>query len=239
MLIDLHAHTKGISRCCRIYAPEVLEAAKAAGLDGICLCNHYQTLGRTMEPDGDDPAAFARRYIAEFRTTRELGEAMGLTVLFGIEVTMQRYENQHILLYGVDEELPLAHPALYDMTQQALYELTHACGGVLVQAHPMRRGENVLMDPAFLDGVEINCHPKYDRCYHAEMAALAKERNWILTCGGDYHADTHRVQCGMYLPESVRDGVTLGQYLKTARSVTLRVQEVGGMTAFDKQYYRE
>ena len=89
MLIDLHAHTKGISRCCRIYAPEVLEAAKAAGLDGICLCNHYQTLGRTMEPDGDDPAAFARRYIEEFHATRELGEAMGLTVLFGIEVTTE------------------------------------------------------------------------------------------------------------------------------------------------------
>ena len=41
MLIDLHAHTSGISRCCRIPAPEVLRRAKEVGLCGIVLTNHY------------------------------------------------------------------------------------------------------------------------------------------------------------------------------------------------------
>ena len=55
MLIDLHAHTKGISHCCRIYAPEVLAAARERGMDGICLCNHYQS--RYVE--SGDAAAFS------------------------------------------------------------------------------------------------------------------------------------------------------------------------------------
>lgn len=232
MLIDLHAHTKGISRCCRVHAPEVLAAAKEVGLDGICLCNHY-TKGYV---ENGDALAFARRYHEEFRTTRALGEAMGLAVFFGIEVSMCRHQSEHMLVYGVDETFPLRHPDLYDMTQQELYELVHAAGGVLVQAHTMRMGNSVLMDPAWLDGVEVNCHPKYDRCYCKEMAQLAKSRNWILTCGGDYHADTHRVRCGMYLPRRITDGVQLGQYLKTAGTVKLCVQEVGEMTAFDMEY---
>lgn len=234
MLIDLHAHTKGISHCCRIYAPEVLAAAKERGMDGICLCNHYQS---RYVVDGN-AAEFARRYVEEFHATRALGREMGLTVLFGIEVTMERHANEHLLVYGVEEDFALLTPALYDLTQQELYRLVHANGGVLVQAHPLRKGKNVLMDPEYLDGVEVNCHPKYDCTHHRELAQLAQERDWILTCGGDYHADTHRVQCGMYLPETVTDGVALGRYLKEHTSVELCVQEVGEETAFRLRYER-
>ena len=37
MLIDLHAHSSGISRCCKIPAPKVLEVSRDLGLDGIVL----------------------------------------------------------------------------------------------------------------------------------------------------------------------------------------------------------
>ena len=42
MLIDLHAHTSGISRCCRIPIPEVLRQTLDNGMDGIVLTDHYQ-----------------------------------------------------------------------------------------------------------------------------------------------------------------------------------------------------
>ena len=44
--------------------------------------------------------------------------------------------------------------------------------------------------------------------------------------------------CGMYLPETVTDGVALGAYLKESRSVCLRVQEVGEHTTFTLDYHR-
>lgn len=234
MLIDLHAHTKGISHCCRIYAPEVLAAAKAAGIDGIALTNHYQS--RYVQ-DGD-AEAFARRYIEEFHHTKVLGAELGMPVLFGIEVTMERHENQHLLVYGVKEDFPLACPALYALTQAELYHLVHEHGGVLAQAHPIRKGKNVLMDPAFLDGVEVNCHPLYDATHHEMLAQYAKEHGMFLTCGGDYHADTHRAKCGLYLPESITTGVQLGQYLRQAKTLSLCVQEVGCMDQFLLQYER-
>lgn len=234
MLIDLHAHTKGISTCCRVYAPEVLKAAKEAELDGICLCNHY--LSRYVE--NGNTLAFAQRYVEEFYHTRKLGQEMGMTVLFGIEVTMERHGNEHLLVYGVPEDFPLLNPTLYDLTQKELYRLVHANGGVLVQAHPLRKGKNVLMDPEFLDGVEVNCHPLYDATHHEMLGELARERGWILTCGGDYHADTHRAKCGVYLPETVTTGVELGAYLKNSTTLRLCVQEVGEMTTFEKVYTR-
>jgi len=152
---------------------------------------------------------------------------------------MERHAKEHLLVYGVNEDFPLLTPALYDLSQQQLYRLVHDNGGVLIQAHPLRKGENVLMDPDYLDGVEVNCHPKYDCTHHEELAHLARERGWILTCGGDYHADTHRVQCGMYLPETVTDGVALGVYLKNSTTVRLCVQEVGQQTAFRITYDRK
>ncbi len=41
MLLELHAHTSGISTCCRAPAPDIVAVAKDIGLDGIVLTNHY------------------------------------------------------------------------------------------------------------------------------------------------------------------------------------------------------
>ena len=41
MLIDLHTHSKGISRCCQIDGKDMVLVAKNAGMDGIILTNHY------------------------------------------------------------------------------------------------------------------------------------------------------------------------------------------------------
>ena len=41
MLIDMHAHSSGISTCCRIPAAAVIEAAAEAGIRGLIMTNHY------------------------------------------------------------------------------------------------------------------------------------------------------------------------------------------------------
>ena len=58
MLIDLHAHSSGISHCCRIPYDEVLRQARDVGLDGIALTNHYY---KGYVTDGDQ-VGFAKRY---------------------------------------------------------------------------------------------------------------------------------------------------------------------------------
>lgn len=63
MLIDLHAHTSGISKCCRQPALKILENAREAGIDGIVLTNHYQRIYIV----NDDVNDLVTRYMKEIR----------------------------------------------------------------------------------------------------------------------------------------------------------------------------
>ena len=221
MLIDLHAHSHEISRCCRAEADEVLTVAKEAGLDGICLTNHYQ---KKYVREGGAPA-LAEHYIQEFDGAKQLGEAMGMRVLFGIELTLEKQAQAHVLIYGVAPDFVRENPLLFDLSLEELYPLVHQNGGVLVQAHPFRK-EQPLLDVRFLDGVEINSHPLYRNIFLRETIAAACQNRLQLTSGGDFHKDTYRPFCGMELPESVTDGIALGKHLTSADQVTLWIQDV-------------
>jgi len=220
MLIDLHAHSSGISQCCRIPYAEVLKQALDNGMDGIVLTNHYQ---KSYLEDGDADA-FAQKYIAEFYAAEQCGRQIGCRVFFGIEVTTELYPKVHMLVYGVDPEFLLEHPCVFDYTQKELYELVHAHNGILVQAHPFRYGEH-LLDPALMDGVEINCHPLYGNSYSERVLQIAEDHQLIVTCGGDYHADTYRPKCGMFLPDACRDHHDLKAYLQSTQEKALCIQE--------------
>ena len=220
MLIDLHAHTSGISKCCRKDAPSVLEEAKRIGLNGIILTNHYQK----NYVEDNNPKTFAEKYIKEFDYTKALGDKLGIKVIFGIEVTMELYPNIHMLVYGVDTDFVKRYPLIYDYTQKELYETVKKNGGILIQAHPFRNGTTVL-DTRFLDGIEINCHPLYKKSYSKELIDIAVKEKLAVTCGGDYHADTYRPKCGMYLPDDIEDGIALGKYISGSKSFKLCVQE--------------
>ena len=233
MLIDLHAHSSGISKCCRIPYTEVLSRAAAIGLDGIVLTNHYQNGyvcdGKYME--------FVEDYIAEYEKAAAYGASVGIKVFFGIEVTMERYPKVHMLIYGVSPDFLRTNPMLFDCTQKALYTLVKAHGGVLVQAHPFRGGTTVL-DPTYLDGIEINCHPKYKTTERERLTAIAEEQGLLLTVGGDYHADTYRPDCGTYIPDTVTDGIALGAFLAETDRIMLRIHEVGAQSAFEAEFVK-
>ena len=233
MLIDLHAHTSGISKCCRIDAPKVVAEAKAAGLDGIVLTNHYQK--SNMKEDSLE--SYVEKYIDEYYRTEAYGRKIGCRVFFGVEVTMEQYPKVHMLLYGIDPEYLRAHPDLFDLTQKELYELTKAGGGIMVQAHPFRNGTTVL-DPDYLDGVEINCHPIYKKSYAQELIDIAEKEHLLLTCGGDYHADTYRPKCGMILPDDLMDHKDLCRYLSTPGEKSILMQEVNADVCETIQYRR-
>ena len=221
MLIDMHAHTSGISRCCRADAAEVLRAAQAAGIDGLVLCNHYQEL----YVEEGDAAAFAEKYIAEYERTKAVADEMGVALFFGIEVTAKRHNNAHILVYGMEPDFLREVPAVYEMTLAELSEAVHARGGIVVQAHPFRGG-GVLLDTGLLDGVEVNCHPLYDATHCNRLLDIAQEAGIFVTCGGDYHADTYRAVCGTCFPEGTETMGEMISHLKNAPEIVIHVQEL-------------
>ena len=208
VLTDLHAHTSGISRCCHAEYKEIIGAAKEKGIDAIVLTNHYQKSylrGTTSEQ-------FIESYINEYINTKEYAKTQDFKVFWGIEVTMELYPDVHMLIYGTDTDFLRNNPLLYDMTQQELYDCVKSNSGLLIQAHPYRNGTAVL-DAKYLDGVEINCHPLYKRSYSRELIKIAEDNGLVLTCGGDYHADTYRPVCGMYIPEETDNDRDLAEYI--------------------------
>lgn len=110
MLIDLHTHTRPLSHDSLLSPDELIEAAKAAGLDAVCLTEH----DFTWEPD----------------KARELARRHAFTVIPGIEVNT---EHGHIIAFGLDRYV-------YGMHRIAdLARLIDEAGGALIAAHPHRR----------------------------------------------------------------------------------------------------
>ena len=87
-------------------------------------------------------------------------------------------------------------------------------GFLLYQAHPYRNGATP-QNPEYLHGVEINCHPLYKTSEEKKVRKFAEKNNLRLSCGADFHGDTYKPRCGMYIPDYINDGVGFAEYLKT------------------------
>ncbi len=220
MFIDMHVHTGGISCCCKGDYKEMLNAAKGAGFDGVVICNHY-TKAYFTDENYDE---WIEKYIDEYYKCRDYGKEIGLKTFFGIEVTYDKEPIIHFLIYGADKEFLRNNKFLCDKTQEELYKICKESNCQLVQAHPFRYGATV-KDTDFLDGIEINCHPKYQNSYSEEIVDIAKKKDLFVTVGCDYHADTKRAEGGMFLPDDIETNKEFSAYLAKKEKVMLRVHE--------------
>ena len=197
LLFDMHVHTAGISRCSRVPAKELVRRCKLTGADGIVLTNHFAK--SHVKGEAFD---WRHAYEAEYHLTKQEGEAIGLRVLFGIEVTPETEGGKDYLIYGVDPSFLYQEKMLYEYTLPELSELVHGAGALLFHAHPYR-GSSTPSDPTLIDGVEINCHPIYLDNKKTEVGDYASRYGLHLSCGSDYHGDVYKAPCGVYFPESV------------------------------------
>ena len=110
MLIDLHTHTSVESWDSSLTPEELIEGAKKAGLDGICITEHDQFWRH------DNVRALAQRH--------------DFLVIPGCEITT---EEGHILTFGLKEYVFGMHRAGF------LRREVDGAGGVLLAAHPYRR----------------------------------------------------------------------------------------------------
>lgn len=220
MLIDMHSHTSGISRCSKINYKDLIDLNKSFGIDGIILCNHYEK-GYVVDGDVD---AFANKYIKEYYDMARYGKEVGYKVFFGIEVTLAKYNNAHLLIYGVEPEFLLSFPDIFDYDLEYIREIVKDRDAYLIQAH-MLRVNNPKLDPRLLDGIEFNCHFKKNGPQVEEIIRIAKEENFIITCGGDFHNDTPRNKCGIICPDNITDTLDLLNYINRNRTNTYLIHE--------------
>ncbi len=146
MLIDLHAHTSPRSNCSRTTLEELVETARARGLDALCITEHD-----VRWPD------------------EELADAsrlLGFPLIPGVELTT---DVGHVLAFG-----PLRKPLWMGYTLAELVEECEGSDTALVLPHPLRRfaGERAIkggrMPPS---AQEIAAFPQWDMVHAIEAAS--------------------------------------------------------------------
>lgn len=155
MKIETHVHTSESSPCANADAMSLVAAYARAGYDAMVITDHFDEV--LLTDYGCDSRTRIERYLKGYRAAVKAGSEFGIRVWLGVEIRLEP-DSEDFLIYGVDEEFLFENPHLCRMTQQELYELCHANGAVLFQAHPFREPCQP-REAAYLDGVEFNQRP--------------------------------------------------------------------------------
>ncbi len=204
MRIDLHIHTLPRSLCSAMGPEELMEAARQAGLDGLCLTEHQN------------------RWPPE--EVEELSRTGGIRIFQGNEVTTTRGD---ILVLGYDRDIKGI------VTIQDLRKEVEAVGGLMIAAHPFRGfllvgiGQlELTVEQAckrnvfqYVDGLEIsNCRVTDQE---NDMARQVGERLGLVgVAGSDAHYPEEVGKCVMVFQREVRSERELIEELRARRFLT-------------------
>ncbi|MEA4822726.1 MAG: transposase [Clostridiaceae bacterium] len=209
---DPHIHTREVSPCGNVPAEQMVKLYREAGYAGVCVTDHYydgyfKSLGDITWKEKVEH--YRRGYCA----ARELGEKLGLCVLFGQEMRFLGHPND-FLTYGLDERDLLENPELYRMPVSEFLPFAHEHGAIVFQAHPFRLSACAPSNPAYIDGVEVyNGHPDHDsRNNLAEE--FADSCGLLRISGSDFHRCHHLARGGLILPRIPKDGKDFAAMLR-------------------------
>jgi predicted metal-dependent phosphoesterase TrpH len=204
MRIDLHIHTRPRSLCSAMDSEQLVEAARQAGLDGICLTEHQNRWPR--------------------EEVEELSRTEGIRIFQGNEVTTTRGD---ILVLGYDRDIK-GVVAIQDLRKEV-----EAVGGLMIAAHPFRGfllfgiGQLQLsLEQAckrdvfkYVDGLEISNSKVTDP--ENEMARQVGERLGLVgVAGSDAHYPEEVGKCVMVFQREIRNERDLIEELRARRFIT-------------------
>lgn len=214
---EMHQHTAPCSHCGRADPAELITEMKAQGFSGCVITDHFY-----HGNSGIDRALpwkdFCAPYEKNFLLAKEAGDRLDFDVLFGLEEGVG--EGKEVLLYGIDCDFMYAHPELRHAGLREIYELAHAAGAVVIQAHPFRSRDYIdnpdkPIDRKYLDGYEIfnSCNIEED---NEKAKIFLSDETAILTAGSDSHHAlfenrsciicSHRIRTGKELADTLRSG---------------------------------
>ena len=119
-------------------------------------------------------------------------------------------------------------PLLCDLTLPQLSAICRERGLLLLQAHPFRTEQyHSLKDTRYFDGIEINTHDYFPSGVNeAEALRIARERNLVLSCGGDVHYPWMHLDSATYVPGDVHDSVGFASYLRQVKIPYYSLDEI-------------
>ena len=201
---ETHLHTQPASGCARWTAAEAVRYYKNAGYAGIFITNHFL--------DDDIPEIRALPYVQQielyFKDYEEglhVGREVGLSVFSGVEVS---YKKTDFLIYGLDKNWYLNHPAIDGMPIKDFLALAQREGALVIHAHPFREAgsiDHIRLYPRSVHGVEIYNANRSE--FENEMARqYALNYGLLPFAGSDIHGkEPHGCRGGMRSESVVLD----------------------------------
>ena len=224
--LEMHVHSRPVSRCGHIDPEEEIAIYKAAGYQGMVSTNHINlaTFQDMEELSWPEKAAY---FMSGYEAQKAVGDE-DFDVLLGCEINLSRPGQDYIpndyLVYGVTEQWLLETGDPRRFTLKQLSQAARGAGLLLVQAHPFRCG-TILMEPDLLDGLEVfngnNTHDSHNALadYWADMNGLIK------TSGSDFHKADSSLNAGIRTKTRIRTNQELLQLLRSGDYELIKPEE--------------
>lgn len=207
---EMHLHTGEFGWCAHVPAATIVKAYEEAAYSGIVVTNHYQKACFDAMPEKTWEGKI-QNYLIGYEAAKAAVSRDNFHVLLGIELRFTENFNDY-LVYGISEEELVNYPYLYDHTPETFKALADERGWIVIQAHPYRRGCQVV-DTAFIHGIEVfNENPRHDN-HNDRALAYAKEHQLIMSCGSDYHQLEDLAQAALIFEHEITTSQELAQTL--------------------------
>ena len=203
---ETHLHTVESSACGATPGREYPAIFRDRGYDGIFITDHF--FHGNTRPSRDLPwPDYVDAYMKGYEEAKKAGDAIGFKVFFGIE---ENFDGDEYLLYGVEKDWLLAHPALLSYSRAEVYAAVHEGGGIMVHAHPYRERmylRAIHLTPSVSDAIEV-FNAGNEPYQNALDLEYARELGLPMTSGSDIHGLDDHPMGGMLFDrrlESVQD----------------------------------
>lgn len=211
---DIHVHTMETSRCGYIKAAEVVRRYKALGYTGICITDHLHDLYISLMDCHDDWQKCVDRYMYGYHEAKKAGDALGLDVIFGIELRFPENDSDY-LIFGVDEAWLRRNPYVCSMDHRAFFE-KFGNEVLIIHAHPYRYCDEVFYDS--VHGLEIaNCNPRHPNRNELALELAKDNPHLIRLCGSDMHRPGDEGRAAVVLEREVRDSYAFREEILAGR----------------------
>lgn len=206
---ELHAHSNPVSACGKFPAEEVVKTYIAAGCDTLTLTNHL-TENHMVARSTDELVEY---YLSDYYKACEAAKGTDLNVALGVEIRFTGTVNDY-LVYGVcpddiEKMIPLIKTDI-----ATFYREFKNSKNVILHAHPFRKN----MEPTpigHVDGIEtFNTHPGHNSRI-AFATRLARENDFIVSGGSDFHDEGRQATCLMRTKQMLRDSYDVAEAIKS------------------------
>ena len=182
---ETHLHSCESSACGKSSAAEYPAYYKSIGYSGIFITDHFFN-GNCRISNTGNWEEMINEFCKSYEIAKEAGDKIGFPVFFGWEAN---FNGDEYLIYGLDKQWLLAHPDFLSYSRTRQYDVIHADGGLVVQAHPFRERDylnTIYLNPDTCDAMEgYNTFNSDYNNYNAEI--YCRQNNIFMTAGSDLH----------------------------------------------------